>query len=182
MAVYFQGTFKLKAMEHNSDKSLHVRERAYIAFQQVPGARVAPSTQTFADCDYESCMLQSDFCLVPRGDTPTTARLFNAIAAGCIPLIVADHISLPFSDVLKWDKFSVQLPESELANASAISSIVNMSADKFAELHRNLLDVADSFLYAKGVPSSFEAGALIHHVLLAACNAVEGGPKHRNNL
>ena len=35
-------------------------------------------------------MRQSVFCLVPRGDTPSSRRLFDAVSAGCIPVIISD--------------------------------------------------------------------------------------------
>ncbi|GAA95770.1 glycosyltransferase family 47 protein [Mixia osmundae IAM 14324] len=41
-------------------------------------------------------MFHSAFCAVPAGDTPTTRRLFNAIFAGCIPVIFSDELVLPF--------------------------------------------------------------------------------------
>ena len=54
-------------------------------------------------------MLASTFCLAPRGDTPSSRRTYEAIAAGCIPVIIADELRLPFSRRLHWDRFSVRM-------------------------------------------------------------------------
>ncbi|KAJ3678416.1 hypothetical protein LUZ60_002219 [Juncus effusus] len=45
-------------------------------------------------------MRDSEFCLHPAGDTPTSCRLFDAIASLCIPIIVSDQIELPFEGEL----------------------------------------------------------------------------------
>mmetsp|Transcript_7819 Transcript_7819/g.28914 ORF Transcript_7819/g.28914 Transcript_7819/m.28914 type:complete len:122 (+) Transcript_7819:1726-2091(+) len=54
-------------------------------------------------CDgrtYPDNMMSHVFCWVPRGDNPTGRRLFDALAAGCIPVVLSDFVSseLPF----KW--------------------------------------------------------------------------------
>ena len=38
----------------------------------------------------------SRLCPVAAGDTPSTGRLYDAIACGCVPLIVVDDLQLPF--------------------------------------------------------------------------------------
>jgi hypothetical protein len=35
-------------------------------------------------------MTRSTFCLVPNGDSPPSSRLYLAIAAGCIPVLISD--------------------------------------------------------------------------------------------
>lgn len=44
------------------------------------------------------------FCLCPAGDTPSSARLFDAIVSGCIPVIVSDELELPFEGILDYRK------------------------------------------------------------------------------
>ena len=43
-------------------------------------------------------MLCSDYCLTPKGGTPTSSRFFSAIACGCVPLVISDDLAyhLPF--------------------------------------------------------------------------------------
>ena len=40
------------------------------------------------------------FCLVAGGDTPSTGRLYDAIACLCVPLIAVDDLQLPFAHAL----------------------------------------------------------------------------------
>lgn len=47
---------------------------------------------------------RSLFCLSPAGDTPSSARLFDAIVSGCIPVIVSDELELPFEGILDYRK------------------------------------------------------------------------------
>ncbi|KAG0621984.1 hypothetical protein M758_3G063600 [Ceratodon purpureus] len=37
---------------------------------------------------------RSVFCLSPAGDTPSSARLFDAIVSGCIPVVVSDELDI----------------------------------------------------------------------------------------
>ena len=45
-------------------------------------------------------------CLVPAGDTPTSRRLFDAMAAGCVPLLMTPYAdimpNLPFPNAIDW--------------------------------------------------------------------------------
>ncbi|XP_042491750.1 probable arabinosyltransferase ARAD1 [Macadamia integrifolia] len=52
-------------------------------------------------------MHSSKFCLHPAGDTPSACRLFDAIVSLCVPVIVSDHIELPFEDVIDYRKVAV---------------------------------------------------------------------------
>ncbi|XP_022852749.1 probable arabinosyltransferase ARAD1 isoform X3 [Olea europaea var. sylvestris] len=41
-------------------------------------------------------MRKSLFCPNPAGDTPSSARLVDAIVSGCIPVVISDELELPF--------------------------------------------------------------------------------------
>ena len=50
----------------------------------------------------------SKLCLIPAGDTPTSRRLFDAMAAGCVPLLLTPYEdikpNLPFPTVIDWPR------------------------------------------------------------------------------
>ena len=46
--------------------------------------------------------------MCPAGDTPSSARLFDAIVSGCIPVIVSDELELPFEGILDYKKVYVK--------------------------------------------------------------------------
>ena len=64
--------------------------------------RCSPAIITFATpCRYlvvagklgtAAGMLRSEFCLVPKGDTPTSSRLFTAIACGIYAAVLLIRI------------------------------------------------------------------------------------------
>lgn len=55
-------------------------------------------------CEHD--MLKYEYCLVPAGDTSVTARLYSAIAASCIPVVIAS-IRGSFSEYVDYSKFSI---------------------------------------------------------------------------
>ncbi|KAJ6873497.1 hypothetical protein NC651_032389 [Populus alba x Populus x berolinensis] len=56
-------------------------------------------------------MASSKFCLNIAGDTPSSNRLFDAIASQCVPVIISDGIELPFEDVLDYSEFGIFVRE-----------------------------------------------------------------------
>ncbi|XP_047328847.1 probable arabinosyltransferase ARAD2 [Impatiens glandulifera] len=60
-------------------------------------------------------MAKSKFCLNIAGDTPSSNRLFDAIASHCVPVIVSDQIELPFEDILDYSEFCIFVLASDAA-------------------------------------------------------------------
>ncbi|KAH6824369.1 Exostosin family protein [Perilla frutescens var. hirtella] len=58
-------------------------------------------------------MASSKFCLNIAGDTPSSNRLFDAIASHCVPIIISDDIELPFEDVLDYSEFCIFIRASD---------------------------------------------------------------------
>jgi len=59
-------------------------------------------------------MSESKFCLVTRGDTPSSHKVFDAIRSLCIPVIISDlwhKVAKPFPTLLAWDSFSISISE-----------------------------------------------------------------------
>merc|ERR1719146_136969 len=55
-----------------------------------------------------STYLNSKFCLVVEGSTPTSRRLFDSLAGGCVPIMIGDYEgikrNLPFQKTIDWSK------------------------------------------------------------------------------
>jgi hypothetical protein len=63
----------------------------------------------------------SKFCLEmggPRGSFGR--RITQAIIMGCIPVIIQDHVQMPFESWLPYDEFSVRVNEGDAANLDSI--------------------------------------------------------------
>ncbi len=53
----------------------------------------------------------SRFCLVPAGDNEVSSRLYSSIAAGCIPVVVANQLSGAFASLVPYHRFWLRVDE-----------------------------------------------------------------------
>lgn len=60
----------------------------------------------------------------------------ESILFGCIPVIIADHIKLPFDDVLNWPAMGLILKEDEVPNLATI--LEGRSEDRVASMQHEL--------------------------------------------
>jgi hypothetical protein len=58
-------------------------------------------------------MARSIFCLIPAGDTYISSRLYSAIGAGCLPVILGDPILrvAAFASRVNYSSFAVMVSE-----------------------------------------------------------------------
>eukprot|EP00927_Polykrikos_kofoidii_P079286 TRINITY_DN76074_c0_g1_i1.p1 TRINITY_DN76074_c0_g1~~TRINITY_DN76074_c0_g1_i1.p1 ORF type:complete len:580 (-),score=78.41 TRINITY_DN76074_c0_g1_i1:124-1863(-) len=59
---------------------------------------------------YAEVLGNSQFCLCPKGASSYTSRVFEALFAGCIPVLLSDDARLPFGDIADWSTFSIRWP------------------------------------------------------------------------
>ncbi len=62
----------------------------------------------------------SKFALILEGFGHNSMQLVDLMSAGCIPVIVVDHLVLPFEDLLDWENFSIRVPEYKLEQVSTL--------------------------------------------------------------
>ena len=87
---------------------------------------------------YRSEMARSLFCLCPLGWAPWSPRLVESVLLGCIPVIIADNIRLPFPGVLRWPDISLQVAERDVASLEAV--LDHVVATNLTTMQRNLWD------------------------------------------
>ncbi|XP_027154167.1 probable arabinosyltransferase ARAD1 [Coffea eugenioides] len=93
-------------------------------------------------------MQSSKFCLNPAGDTPSSCRLFDAIVSHCVPVIVSDHIELPFEDELDYSKFSIFFSVKDALKPDyMVSELRKISKVKWVEMWRWLKIISHHFEY-----------------------------------
>lgn len=75
--------------------------------------REAQDIDSFRNISLESAAtyVRSDLCLVPAGDSPTSRRLFDALASGCVPVVFSDFEkmaeNLPFKHSVDWPNIAI---------------------------------------------------------------------------
>ncbi|XP_029671569.1 exostosin-2 isoform X3 [Formica exsecta] len=63
---------------------------------------------------YPDVLQSATFCLIIRGARLAQSTLLDAMATGCIPVIIADSLTMPFHDVIDWTKATVFVREVDI--------------------------------------------------------------------
>ena len=53
-------------------------------------------------------MANSVFCLIPAGDTCEASRIYSAVAAGCLPVVLCDTMRGAFPRQARWETFWIK--------------------------------------------------------------------------
>mmetsp|Transcript_15648 Transcript_15648/g.48959 ORF Transcript_15648/g.48959 Transcript_15648/m.48959 type:complete len:457 (-) Transcript_15648:42-1412(-) len=94
-------------------------------------------------------MKTSIFCPSPRGDTASTRRLFGAIQALCIPVVISDALELPFPDQFPWDDMIVSFPERSVLTdqIDVFEALYNITDEEVRYKQSLLLQHRDKLLF-----------------------------------
>lgn len=93
-------------------------------------------------------MQNSKFCLNLAGDTPSSNRLFDAIASHCVPVIISDDIEVPFEDTLNYSTFSIFIKSSDALKSNFIIDLLRgVSREKWTKMWATLKQVEHHFKY-----------------------------------
>jgi hypothetical protein len=117
----FRGTLVRGHARDENGKSVYCRSLLRQALLNLAKDRadVAINDRKYTDdqgtldkTSYRRELADSTFCVIPRGLTPWTSRLFDAIALDCIPVILSNAIVFPYERSIDYSQFTVKLPES----------------------------------------------------------------------
>ena len=100
---------------HDVQRNIHIIVRPPTC--AVPCPQHQPEYYT----EYKSMLFQSQFQLVPRGQGLHSHRLLESIASGSVPIVLADHIVLPFADIIPWEKAILVVKEQDWSSVPTIA-------------------------------------------------------------
>ncbi|XP_076900017.1 putative arabinosyltransferase ARAD1 [Bidens hawaiensis] len=126
-------------------------------------------------------MTSSKFCLTIAGDTPSSNRLFDAIASHCVPIIISDDIELPFEDVLDYSKFAIFVHASDAIKKGYLMKLLRrVQRQKWIQMWERLKKVASHFEYQYPSQMGDAVDMIWHAVHRKICSVHDNGVRRRN--
>jgi hypothetical protein len=110
---------------------------------------------------YYEDMQRAIFCLCPLGWAPWSPRVVEAVIFGCIPVIIADDIVLPFADAIPWEDIGVFVDEKDVPYLDTILT----SIPPEVILRKQRLLANPSMKQAMLFPQPAQPGDAFHQVL-----------------
>lgn len=123
------------ALEGPSD-TLQVRSAMKAVFKEV--------AQFGEGADWEEMMARSAFSLCPRGQGPTSFRLYEALSVTSIPIYIwKAQMWLPYADELDWESVAVVVEAADMA--SARDHVLGLSDDGVQAMHDRIAKTYDAY-------------------------------------
>ncbi|XP_019864522.1 exostosin-1 [Aethina tumida] len=126
------------------------------SWKEMKDERCDEDNKEYDKYDYETLLQNATFCLVPRGRRLGSFRFLEALQAGCIPVLLSNGWSLPFSEVIDWNKAVVWADERLLLQVPHI--VRSLSPSKILQLRQQTQMLWDRYFSSieKIVYTTFE--------------------------
>ncbi|KAM1512672.1 hypothetical protein ACFX1Z_024204 [Malus domestica] len=112
------------------------------------------------ELSYHEMLKKSKYCICPSGHEVASPRIVEAIYAECVPVLISQHYVLPFSDVLNWDSFSVQVSVSEIPKLKEI--LMGIPEEQYRRMQERVKQVQRHFV-VNNPPKRYDVFHMIIH-------------------
>ena len=123
-------------------------------------------------CGSRRRMRACKFCLIPRGITPSSRRLYEALAAKCVPVLLSDRFVVPFEGSTlagggllpphALDSFVLRVEEDSIPQ---LPRLLNGAMKKHKTMHQALLAYRTAYLYELPLDGHPAAGGAVCAVI-----------------
>ncbi|KAL8557237.1 hypothetical protein ACS0TY_004615 [Phlomoides rotata] len=93
-------------------------------------------------------MQSSRLCLNIAGNTPSSNRLFDAIASHCVPVIMSDEIELPYEEIHYYSEFCIFVSTSDNHREFFLIKLIRgICKEEWSRMWKRLKEVEHFFQY-----------------------------------
>lgn len=92
-------------------------------------------TKMISDCHFAIC---------PRGTGVSSVRMFEAMAMGTIPVIIADGYKPPLDNIIDWSKISITIPEKKIKTIQKV--LEGLSLEDIDKMRTKMIEVYSTYL------------------------------------
>jgi hypothetical protein len=148
--VFFQGSWSAAQWVRGRFVELQGLEGVHVS--DVPrGAPPASSGVDASKLGTARAFHQHAWCLVPKGDTSSSGRLFSALACGCVPLLISAKLPphLPYRRIARYEQWLPALHEEAFKEAprQVLTTALVGLTPRWAELHDRMERARTELLY-----------------------------------
>uniref|UniRef100_A0A7C9CW06 Exostosin GT47 domain-containing protein n=3 Tax=Opuntia streptacantha TaxID=393608 RepID=A0A7C9CW06_OPUST len=138
--LYFQGAI------YRKDGGL-IRQELFYLLRDEPDVHFTfGSIQRGGVSNATQGMHSSKYCLNIAGDTPSSNRLFDAIASHCVPVIISDQIELPFEDIIDYSEFCIFVRNSDAVKEKFLINLIRgIGKEEWTRMWRKIQEVEKFF-------------------------------------
>ena len=144
--AFFQGS--LQWFDKDPDYSNGLRQKLFDLYKDDSLFHILPHKANSPE-EYEGHYRRSVFSICPRGFAVWSPRIYESLLHGAIPVIIADGIVMPFSQLLDWRDFAIFISEKDARTPGKLREILlNIGADSVLNKQQNIRKVRSLFLFA----------------------------------
>ena len=125
------------------------------------GRRQAERRRTVAS---RSALRECKLCLVPAGITPSSRRFYEALAAQCVPLLLADDFEPAFTAVLPLERYAVRAAQ---AHPEALPQVVGRALERWDSLVGGVRAARTAFAHGLGTRAAAAPQCDALHAVMA---------------